>query len=536
MVDSSLGLAVQIGSYPDNQWRSLPEVGIAINGVPIDTTGMVEEDVQAHPGWKRRYKAQPGFPIVYQEWIYNGEILRMELLSANVTTTLQHQVTFDCHECYLSAQSGLAWSAGSRLAALFADPGATTAYDSQCWTVPAGGVPKPYLLGGMKGMDAPVTSETGSSRMCISVWPPYIWTQDTGCSPTMITYMDEWCRIQVHRPYQWPDPVTGKSLALLTAVTLTTDLPIDSFGFKNSFAQNAFDHNHLTIRQLASVYLRKKWPFVLDQIFRLFWGAMHDKKYGYWKMKAAQLYGNSERLPGWLLAAAADMVRVLTLAGPSYNNRLTEVLAFASWHITNLYGPTGIYSQGGSGTPPAKNLYVPPPAINVPDPVNLDTSSGVYPLDIGAGASGHTFIPYRSVFMNGIFESGAARLLVAYWALGLPLAPEPMKLWTMAFDSVYWNDAFGWNQDDTIYYDVSPLNTTQVQDAASGFNWGSTPNWAGDGPNRLALLNPDAVVDVMGLGDAIAAWALTHAQFNSGDTYLGTLRLASVYWPNHDIW
>lgn len=346
--------------YSQKHFRHLPHSQVNINGVPVQEIDTWVPSI-GHAGWERGYKKQSAFPVVAQAWRYNGEILHFELLSSSDSGSCE--VTTDCLTFDLVKQSGLAWSECDRLQTLFAQPGAASTYNNFYNSL---------FNGGLSAIDQVQTHDPGSSRMAFS-WHAYVWSKRLGAANNkagtelMVAYMDEWLRLQVQRPYQWPNddgtPAAPTAPTFPGAPSQHSNLPgdLDVVTFENQFGQNSWNHNHFTLRQLGDIYRLYKWPRALDQMIRLYWSAMREKGWGYYGMEKG--YG-TERAFGWLMQSSAVVLQALyplAFVYPlTYLARYNEVLNFTAQHLNRAWGTLNVnthYSGNNYATQSTTSTY-----------------------------------------------------------------------------------------------------------------------------------------------------------------------------------
>lgn len=460
-------------NYSAANWRQFQEGAITIDGVPLLFDNITWEDYPGggHPGWQRGYKRLTPLPIWLQLWRLGDEVLHFELLSEEYQldpnadpdylgtyTTGQgiHTVVVDCKPYMLWAQGGIAWSNEDRLVALFSDGAANTQYD---------GFYISQFSQGPDGVDEPKTSITGSPRMAFN-WSPYLWSSSIagvagGKTPRAVAFMDEWLRLQVQRPYQWPSQnIRGLSggYDLFTAApdgapppnTSTTvgwpGVGTNSIGglTRNWFGQNGFNHSHLAFSQLVGIYLRYRWPRALDQAIRLYFAAYYDLGGHYWRMSPTQAYGETARFVGWMLNATGLLIRVLTVANAgsgAFDATIAKLLLFLDWHVTHIYGSGPPFGHGIAG-------------------------SGTYPITTASQSGGHHYTPngFRIGFMEGILLHGMMVAWYELYSLGLAGNSTATKLLAMIGDAspgssgglVTWCETSGWTRKSYVGRSLNP--------------------------------------------------------------------------------
>lgn len=430
--------------YPDysgNFRRKFPFNAIAIDGVNAGIDKATWEDYtefgDGHPGWERGYYVVPTTNCVIVWWRYNGSVLHFEVMSAEPSLSIEHYVQYECATFKIQGECGLAWSDEEAIQSLFVTTGSTM-FDGKV---------DAYFEKSWDKFDGPVTNITGSPRMQF-VWPIERWVKD-GISPKLLNYMDELLRYQVHRPYQWPNLANRGLTTGLKTFDGTGGCPVTPVYGLNQFGMNSWDNAHFDIIRLALIYKITRWPRALDQLIRLYFAAYHETGWKYWLPSAPQVYGESARVAGWMIAASAIVMNTLRiadsqLAGPPSPNPsaptytlYTRVRERVEWHIDNHWGP-------------------PSDPLSGPGPGNVNwtyegesAKKGVYPFEHTSQTSGHIAeTGYRVGFMTGVHAYGMRMLFHTWVTHGLYTPGDPLdygyRALIMAYDCCNYADQYGY--------------------------------------------------------------------------------------------
>lgn len=422
--------------------RTIPKK-ILVDGVNIAGLALTESTIRGpFSDWRRRWAPLLGGKLIFQQWVFLGEVIHQEIISAetSVGPSQTHVVNCDCSpNIYIGASAGIGWSAGERVETLW-DQGGDTSYDGQY---------DARMLGKTElNVDDNQTGIPSSVRRA-QIWPPFMWTRQ-GHTKRSAAFMDEWLRLQLYRYYQWPD-TDGSPRAVsiypvgqnLTTSAINppvnpggqygggtnpwTGLTSSTGGVGPTLGWGGHNLLHFTVRQLACIYYRTGWPRAVDQFTRCLFSAIHTKYESYWEPKANQQYGDVPRVVGWMFQAFADGLELYHTLGVEYANEFNKVLAIARWHVDYLYG-------GGPSTWVYDNVLNKYPASQ-------------YPVVTFSSSGGHisTTFGFRIPWMEAVIATGLARLWKALHYVGLGTDPTTAKVYALGKGTVDWIEASGWD-------------------------------------------------------------------------------------------